>query len=409
MSSENVWLGDPMSEGDADVSDPFVSRIGGKATLLRACSAEESNCPAAFTCPKCRSKDHVSALAQLYAPLECYDRVLYILTCSACGVPPGPRTHGTMLATAPPLPATANPSNGGRKGDLATTLNKTSFCFAVRSQNFNKTYYNQLVEERRRLAEAAAKAEVAAAAAAADKGSLLFKESDDWGADDWGDEPTEDVDNGGSDAGEAPEEGSSVAENTTGAAAPQPQTLTMPELQEVFALAPNNTTVPLKGRVYTNGLPLELYVEPAQPKEKLGSTEEQLADAQRRYGVEAGTLDTTSFEEDDETPAERVVREYVERIERSPSQCVRWCPGTEPLRASLMPSLQSIPACPYCRAPRRFECQLTAPSVYFLTKGIGESKNADLHYSNVIVFTCSQNCYARVGYLAEYVVVEDEI
>lgn len=399
MPSESVWLGAPLTQGDADLTDAFVSKIGGKATLLRVCPEEERGCPSAFMCPKCKSVQAVSLLAQLYAPLECYDRVLYILTCSSCGTLPGPKTEGAALSTAPPLPATTAPPAGKRAAG-APSSSRTSFCFAVRSQNFNQEYCAQLAEERRLRAEAAAaaaKATVAAATAARGDNGLLFKEADDWGADGWSDEPEEEK---GPLADTAP-----TGELDAHATEEQP----LQALQKAFPLARKGTTVPLKGRLYTGGLPLNLFLEPERHHETLGSIEEQLEEAKRRYGVEAGTLDTTSFEEDDETPAEKVVRKYVERIELCPSQCVRWCPGDAPLRCSLMPSLQAIPPCPYCRCPRRYECQLTAPAVYYLTKDIGESRNADLHFGNVLVFTCSKNCHSGGAYLAEHVVVEDEI
>lgn len=400
MSDTSVWLGVPGKEAPACAIDAYVTKVGGKALLLRAPAAADRSCPATFKCPKCRSAQHVSPLAQLYAPLECYDRVLYILTCAACGTLPGPRTEGAAMATAPPMPPTANP--GAKKGPgaaaAAAASSRTSCCFAVRSQNFSLAYYGQSVEEQRRVAAAAARDRAAAAGAKKGAGGLLFQEADDWGGgDDWGSES-------GSDHGEADKGGEETAAEPT-----EVEHGPLPQLREVFPLAAKGATAAVGGRVYTTGLPLSLYVEPERLAERFGSVEEQLAEAQWRYGVDAGTLDTTSFEDDDETPLERVVREYVERVEESPTQCVRWCPGGKPLRAAVMPSLQTVPCCPACRAPRRFECQLTAPVVYYLTKGIGESNNAAVHFSNVFVFTCSGNCYGPDAYLSEHVVVEDEI
>ncbi|PWV00137.1 hypothetical protein C4B63_7g323 [Trypanosoma cruzi] len=96
-----VWLGKPVDVTGEDLCSVYTSRIGGTATLFRE-TADYS----VFRCPKCNSMNTVSLLAQIYAPLDVYDRLLYVLTCSTC------------------------------------STEQSTFCFALRSQNFNPSYKN---------------------------------------------------------------------------------------------------------------------------------------------------------------------------------------------------------------------------------------------------------------------------
>jgi pre-rRNA-processing protein TSR4 len=421
MSIDNsppVWLGAPQrGHSQEDVLDPYTSKIGGKAVCFRVGSTPTERLDAAalckyFQCPQCKSTAQVSLLCQVYAPLEVYDRVLYLFTCAACA-----RRPATGPTGLPAAPAAAPPPGAGKKSGLAAAAaakSLTSFCFAVRSQNFSREFYAELQQEQRKAAQQSQEARKAK-----EEGETpLFDEGDDdWGdgAEDWGDddisaEVTHPPPLTSPPSQEASSEANACATTPAGVEAER----TWAE-QVSFPLAPRATIAAVKGTLYTDGLPLDLYVEPKRAKTKELSVEEQLAVAERMYGDNA-TVDTSGFEEDDETPAEACVREYMEELEANPSQCVRWCPGGAPLRTTLSPigvsGAADPPPCTACGAPRQFEMQLTAPTVYYLTKDIGEAKNATLHFSNVLVYTCSRHCYATKDnspYLPEYVVVEDEL
>ena len=398
-----VWIGTPQrGRSQEDVLDPYTSKIGGQATCFRVGSTTTERLDAAelskfFQCPQCKSTTQVSLLSQVYAPLEVYDRVLYVLTCAACArcLAMGSGTPGVAPAGVPPLCA-------GKKSGLAAAAaaakSLTSYCFAVRSQNFSREYFLELQQHQQQQREDAYRAK---AAQEAQETPLFDEGDDDWGDDDDPAVPVAAVSTPA--LASSPEEGSAEA---------PPPTVTE---QVAYPVAARATLVPIKGVVYTDGLPLDLYVEPTRAKAKELSIEEQLAVAERLYGDNA-TVDSSAFEEDDETPAEACVQEYMEEMEANPTQCVRWCPGGTPLRTSLsavgVNGAAVPPPCPACGAPRQFEMQLTAPTVYYLTKDIGEAKNATLHFSNVLVYTCSKHCYAANDnrpYLPEYVVVEDEL
>ena len=176
----------------------------------------------------------------------------------------------------------------------------------------------------------------------------------------------------------------------------------------VFPLAPTGKNV---GKLAAAPYPvLALDTIPEPPKEKVdhGSLEDQLRAVDELHGPGAGVIDMTSIEEEDEeTDDERLLRKFVKRIDRVPSQCLRWCPDSPPLlcRSERLPK---IPVCG-CGSPRRFEFQLVPPAIYFLTRSLGE-KNHKLHFGNVLVFTCSADCCTdSAAYTNEFVVVQPEI
>ncbi|KAG5494085.1 hypothetical protein JKF63_01919 [Porcisia hertigi] len=405
----SVWIGTPRRGAtQEDVSDPYTSRVGGQAFYFRVGAGEADQQSAStlskyFQCPQCKSTAQVSLLCQVYAPLEVYDRVLYVLTCASCTNRPGPVAS---FQGGPPVPAlTFGASKSSSPAAAAAAKSLTSFCFALRSQNFSREYFTevqkQLHAEAQKAAEAESEKEV--------KSAPLFGGGDD----DWGDDAGDWGTGGGpaEDPGPSPPAPHEKAGVTDDGAVEH-----VPKEQPAFPIASRGMIAPLKGVVYTSGLPLDLYKEPLPNRRRELSIEEQLAAVESMYGRHA-ELGTGDFDDDDhESPAETCVREYMEKMEQTPSQCVRWCPGGAPLRTSTMPigvhggSLP--PPCPACGAARQFEMQLTAPVVYYLTKDIGEAKNTALHFSNVLVYTCSRNCYSAGSnppYLPEYVVVEDEL
>ncbi|KPI83063.1 hypothetical protein ABL78_7914 [Leptomonas seymouri] len=403
-SSSTVWIGTPQrGRSQEDVLDPYTSKIGGQPTCFRVGSTPAERLDAAklskyFQCPQCKSTAHVSLLCQVYAPLEVYDRVLYVLTCAACGRLPAAGAAGSAAAQINALPPGARKKSG--LAAAATAKSLTSFCFAVRSQNFSREFFSEIQQLQRKAAQQSEDARKAHD----EKEAPLF----DGGDDDWGDDAEGWGSSNDGDSAPAPPPTSSLS-------ATEVETSHTVEEQVPYPTAGRAIIVPVKGMLYTDGIPLDLYVEPTRTKTKELSIEEQLAVAKRMYGDNA-TVDTSGFEDDDETPEEACVREYMEEMEANPSQCVRWCPGGAPLRTSLsaigVNGATVPPPCPACGAPRQFEMQLTAPTVYFLTKDVGEAKNTALHFSNILLYTCSKHCYASTEnqpYLPEYVVVEDEL
>jgi hypothetical protein len=174
-----------------------------------------------------------------------------------------------------------------------------------------------------------------------------------------------------------------------------------------FQRAPPGRTV---GRLPAAPFPLlalDTFEEPAKEKENHGTLEEQLRAVDAVHGEGSGVIDMTSVEDDDETDEERLLRKFVKRIDRCPSQCLRWCPDSQPLLCQVERSTK-IPACG-CGAPRRFEFQLVPPAIYYLTRTLGE-KNHKLHFGTALVYTCSVNCYLEeTAYSPEYVLVQSEI
>ncbi|RNE98604.1 pre-rRNA-processing protein TSR4 [Trypanosoma rangeli] len=335
-----VWLGTPVTSAGKDLCSVYTSRIGGTATLFR-----EATDNTVFRCPKCCGMHAVSLLAQVYAPLEVYDRVLYVLTCSSC----------------------------------STAQN--SFCFVLRSQNFNPAYANALKPPEQQGCK---------------EDGALFEVNADWGDgvdEGWGTEDEADAGAGSS---------TSKNQNSTAGMAAEAITEDTHSTEEPAALAPPGSRPSIKGV----GFPcfvLDVFEEPPKLAAKSSTFKNELQETQKKYGD--NVVEMTIIEDDDEPLPEKCLRKYVERIGRAPSQCVRWAPGQEPLRSSVV--TVAAPRCPYCNKERRYELQLTSPIIYFLTNTKGPRRHS-LHFGNVLVFTCSGNCNTE-AYASEYCVVEDEI
>lgn len=375
--SKVVWLGSPRTGGSQlDVRNPYTSKLGGEPMLFRRC---EKNTAQPFACPQCRSRKGVSLLCQLYAPAGCFDRVLYVASCAHCSASAA-KTRDTEAATS------------------------STFCFALRSQNFSLTRYERLLEDEEEGEEG--EGEGGGKPSATDKGpgaaadedaGFVFDEDDAWGDD--SDKEEQHAEEGETDTLEAAEKGEVPV---------RPEARAAPRREESFPLCGCGEAAAVGGPRYaSDGIPLDIYEEPPKPKVDYGSEAEQLENARKAIGAENVELD--AFEEDDERKEDKVIRKYVSRIAQNPTQCVRWCMGGEPLRVSL--GTFTVPPCPLCGGPRAFEFQLAAPSVYYLTRGSGEDTDGRdvLHYSNVFVYTCANSCYDhKLPYVREYVVMESE-
>ncbi|KAG8339427.1 Programmed cell death protein 2 C terminal putative domain [Trypanosoma vivax] len=334
MPKDAIWLGIPRDLKHDKVLSVFTSRIGGATTLFR-----ESLDYTMFHCPRCKSGCNVSLLSQVYAPLEVYDRILYVLTCSSCS------TAGT------------------------------SFCYAIRSQNFNPSYICDASQTDNKNGN---------------EEGAVFTENDDWG-----------------DGCEAPWKEDdieyAVCQDVVDSKVPSQEALSTSCGYKVFPVVPAmESSISLTGFCYPC-YELDIFEEPPKLKTKVEPVKDQLLVAQQRYGKDA--VETTLVEDEEESLPEKCLRKFVERISRVPSQCVRWGPGQRPLRSSISPV--TVERCQYCGSERRYELQLTSPTIYFLTKGKDEREHT-LHFTNILVFTCSSNCNSQ-AYSVEYCVVEDEI
>lgn len=150
---------------------------------------------------------------------------------------------------------------------------------------------------------------------------------------------------------------------------------------------------------------LDIFEEPAAAATH-GSLEEQLREVEAR-APGAAELGMGCEEEDDDAADVKRESEFFDAIALEPSQVVRWHPGGEPLLSTLDPVATGRCSC--CGAPRRFECQLMPPLIYFLTRDVGEARN-ELHFSTALVFTCSQDCYSlTLPYVTEGVCVQREL
>jgi pre-rRNA-processing protein TSR4 len=145
----------------------------------------------------------------------------------------------------------------------------------------------------------------------------------------------------------------------------------------------------------------------AAHKEVPVATAEELALVEMSPACDAGggvgDDDGTAREEEDAVQAD-----YMQRLERWPTQVIRWQPGGEPLLARLTPMPpRKISPCELCGGPRVFEFQLVSPLVFFLTRGIAEKHHA-LHFSTVFVYTCASHCMSDLPYASEYGFVQHE-
>jgi pre-rRNA-processing protein TSR4 len=110
----------------------------------------------------------------------------------------------------------------------------------------------------------------------------------------------------------------------------------------------------------------------------------------------AGGGEDDAADEDDEEGGDTVAAEFRARLEREPTQCLRYGYGGVPLWPSAAQAkagaqtLQAVPRCEACDAPRAFELQLVPGLLWHLGQALEEQVNAD--FSSVLVFSCNESC-----------------
>ncbi|KAI8340969.1 programmed cell death protein 2 [Choanephora cucurbitarum] len=130
-------------------------------------------------------------------------------------------------------------------------------------------------------------------------------------------------------------------------------------------------------------------------------------------------------------------KKFTERVELSPSQCVRYDMNGQPLFYSALTAQQQQKintVCPHCRGPRVFECQLMPNVLSILptaeyatqeqpvtvsetkakdTKSLLDSWNVGMEFGTIMVFVCEKDCHPGsiedVTYMEETAIVQYEM
>jgi pre-rRNA-processing protein TSR4 len=153
---------------------------------------------------------------------------------------------------------------------------------------------------------------------------------------------------------------------------------------------------------------LETVPEPREQKQELTEDDADDAIISRLENQAPGTFDQSAGADDAEDE-DATADEFVQRLARAPRQCVRWQPGGEPLVALCNAPRGPVAPCSLCGKARVFECQVMSPAIFFATEGVPEAEQP-LHFSTILVFTCSANCYAKdVPAATEVAIWHDEI
>jgi len=105
---------------------------------------------------------------------------------------------------------------------------------------------------------------------------------------------------------------------------------------------------------------------------------------------------------------------FQRRLERSPTQVLRYCWGGKPLWISEPPEEVRSPAwpppCSRCGAPRVFEAQLLPTLLYEVQRRCPErAAEAEIDMGTVVIYTCSKDCAGEGEPCEELVVVQPAV
>jgi pre-rRNA-processing protein TSR4 len=164
--------------------------------------------------------------------------------------------------------------------------------------------------------------------------------------------------------------------------------------------APAKKQQPQKGKG-KNKKPQKQYEKgyyPAYYVDIFEEPEEEL-DPNIKY-VMASSADSTGsaagFLEEDTAEVDPILVEYNTRLEREPSQVLRYCRGGQPL---LQDKIRiNVPKCPNCGGDRCFELEVIPTIISKL-----DPDNFDIDFGPILIYTCSKDC--GEGTSEEHVIV----
>jgi pre-rRNA-processing protein TSR4 len=105
---------------------------------------------------------------------------------------------------------------------------------------------------------------------------------------------------------------------------------------------------------------------------------------------------------------------FAARVSAAPSQILRYCfeDGASPMCPSPegIPSPDSIPLCPHCKGPRKFEFQIMPQLLNIL--GVDPSDDNALDWGTIAIYSCAASCTTAsegVSYSKEYAWVQQAV
>eukprot|EP00054_Salpingoeca_dolichothecata_P023867 m.160708 g.160708 ORF g.160708 m.160708 type:complete len:349 (+) comp24829_c0_seq26:3-1049(+) len=148
----------------------------------------------------------------------------------------------------------------------------------------------------------------------------------------------------------------------------------------------------------------ELVVEP-EPEEEEKTEEEKLADF-KKFSKVVSDVDKHVTEKDMDSIENKIdmtLATFRERIDREPTQVLRFCRTGSPLFIGTQdqPDQDSIPSCPLCHSPRIFEFQIM-PQVLNHLKLNESIQSHSFDWGVLAVYTCEKSCDIQ-GYVPEVI------
>ncbi|XP_061578214.1 programmed cell death protein 2-like isoform X2 [Cololabis saira] len=136
----------------------------------------------------------------------------------------------------------------------------------------------------------------------------------------------------------------------------------------------------------------------------LDHAQQLLKDYERREGRVAGGLEEEEegggggekYEKSKARHGDAVFSRFMKTVSLCPQQILRYCRGGSPVFVTKPPSSmeQVVPRCSRCGGSRTFELQLMPALVGLLQRTDG-SAQAELEFSTVLVYTCTDSCWTE--------------
>ncbi|KAJ9468540.1 putative 20S rRNA accumulation protein 4 [Diplonema papillatum] len=369
---DEMWLGvvQPGYQVAEGEEDAYFSKIGGDPKWVWG-RPLPVRCGAGCGQP-------LPLVAQLYVPLDVFDRVLYVFACR----------------------------------NEACQLDSRSWA-CLRAQEYNADY------------DTGAPAAASRPQAPPPPAAATFEVDDDWGAGDDDDGGFSDTPNafGCAPVADAPQ--------PSGAAARAP-----PVVQTAVCRAPAAAGPAAKEKPAARFpmIPLDVVPEPSEDESAIGT---ELRDIRARYrdaiqastgpapavapgavssqpAAPSGGYATEEYEKYG-SQAKRAFLKFTRRLQRCPMQVIRCAFGRVQHLSINGRAHRSVAPCPNCNASRRAEFQVLSTALNFLQPAAASALPVDrkaakaIAFGTATVYTCSNNCYAGDGcYLQEEIIVDME-